>query len=160
MITGLYYYDFSIDRGVIVNLTGTTRDSTSVVLSWTAPPCPNGRITGYIVYYRTTNYSQSSPISSSGYSSSIKISSDLSISEVIDNLISSETYAFHVRAFFNESEPGLVSQELLLELNSQVTLDEADIQAVLNQISTSSRELTIGLPSLEALASAGITNVQ
>ena len=148
------------DRGIVEDFVGTTRNATSIVISWNSPPCPNGLIRGYLVYYRVSNYTQASPIDSSGYASVIKESTDLSISFVINGLTPSETYAIHVRAFFNESEPGLADQEILLQLNSQVTLDTVELQAVLNRVSTGSRELTIGLPSASALEAAGIANIE
>ena len=101
---------------------GTTRSATSVVLSWDAPPCPNGPIAGYYVYYRQANITQPIPIDSSQYTSFKKLSTDLSISTIIYNLTPGKNYSFHVRAFNNESEPGLVDQEILV-------LNEADAQA-------------------------------
>ena len=151
---------FFLDRGVIINLIGTTRNATSVVLSWDAPPCPNGLIVGYHVYYRLANYTQSVPIDSSQYASSTILSRDLSISKIIFDLTPGQNYSFHVRAFYNESEPGLVDLEIVLKLNSLIVLDEADIQAIQDRINPGSRDLLIGLPSLQALESIGITNVQ
>ena len=139
---------------------GTTRNATSVVLSWDAPPCPNGPIAGYYVYYRQANITQPIPIDSSQYTSSKKLSTDLSISTIIYNLTPGKSYSFHVRAFNNESEPGLVDQEILVKLDSLIILNEADAQAVQDQINKGSRELLLGLPSIQALSSIGVNNVK
>ena len=143
-----------------MNLTGIARDATNVLLSWRAPLCPNGPIIGYYVYYRRTNYTQQKPIDSARYSALMIFSRNTSISTVIGGLSVAETYAFHVRAvFYNSSVSGLVDKEILVTLSSQIILEEADLQLVVSKIKTGSRGLTIGLPSLQALESVGITNI-
>ena len=58
-----------VDPGVIVNLRGITDDGSSVRLSWDAPPCPNGPLTGYNIYYRQSTFIQNGAyIDSRGYS--------------------------------------------------------------------------------------------
>lgn len=150
---------YYIVRGAIVNLTGTTRNATSIILQWSAPPCPNGPIVGYHVYYRKGNHTQSKPISSLEYVSIFKNFSSISSSMIIDNLTSSETYTFHVRALSEENEPGLVDTEVAIKLDSQLTLGDELLQAVFDGVQSGSTHLTIGLPSQQALASIGITNI-
>ena len=145
---------------MIINLIGTTRNATSVVLSWNAPPCPNGLIAGYHVYYRLANYTQSVPIDSSQYASSTILSRDLSISKIIFDLTPGQNYSFHVRAFYNESEPGLVDLEILIDINSQIDLNGTILQSVISRFSAGSRKVIIGLPSAVELSSLGITSIQ
>ena len=91
----------------------------------------------------------------------VKLSRNNTVFTIIEGFIPAETYAFHVRALSsNNSEPGLVSEEILITLSSQVVLEEEDLQAVVSRIKGGSRDLTIGLPSLLALESVGITNVE
>lgn len=158
-----YIISFAIIvRGAVLNLTGIVRNSTSVVIQWRAPLCPNGQINSYRVYYRKTNATQSLPIhSNSEYSSIVINSSNLVISTIVDGLASLETYAFHVRALSIENEPGLVDAEILITLSSlQISLVGGDLEDVVNRVSVGATELTIGLPSTELLATIGITNIQ
>ena len=153
-------YDFQpSDRGAVANLVGVSRDAASVIISWDAPPCPNGPIRGYHVYYRRANYTQSKPIISSGYNSVLIRSRNASLALVIDGLTLGQCYSFHVRGFNNEFSPGRVDRELLVKIKSQVALVNSDLQSVLSRVSASSHQLVIGLPSSAALMSfIGITN--
>lgn len=140
-------------------MTGTTRDATSVVLQWTAPPCPNGPIIGYHVYYRKANHTQTGPITSSQYTPVFKNFTAISSSIIINDLTSSESYAFHVRALSEDDEPGLADTEVVIKLDSQLALGDELLQAVFDGVQVGSTHLTIGLPSQQALASIGITNI-
>ena len=154
------FIETSSDPWAIANLTGIARDATHVLLSWKSPPCPNGPIIGYNVYYRRINHTQLVPIDSTGYSVFVKLSRNSVVSTIIEGFTPAESYAFHVRALSsNNSEPGLVSGEILITMSSQVVLEEEDLQAIVSRIKGGSRDLTIGLPSLLALESVGITNV-
>ena len=155
-----YMYFFLLVRGVVINLMGTTRNATSVVLSWDAPPCPNGPIAGYYVYYRQANSIQSLPIDSSQYSSCKKLSTDRSISKIINNLTPEERYSFHIRAFYNDSEPGLVDQELSIKINAVFSISETDFNSVIDRVNIRSQDVIVGLPTVSELSSVGITNIQ
>ena len=130
------------------------------MLSWSVPLCPNGPITGYYVFYRRAESTQSIPISSSRYSSSLIRSNELPVFISINGFTLGQTYSFHVRAFSNEMDPGLANKEILLTLSSQVSLNNTDdLQSVLSRVAASSQTLLIGLPSSSQLASIGITNI-
>ena len=149
------------ERGEIVNLRATTRNSSTILVSWNAPPCPNGPITGYHIYYRLSNYTQSSPINSSGYEWIVKETTDQSLSMIIDGLVAGETYSIHIRAFFDENEIGRADQEVLVTLSTAIVLEEEVLQAVVSRVNVGSRDLNIGLPSVSALlGSQGITNIE
>ena len=149
------------ERGEIVNLRATTRNSSTILVSWNASPCPNGPITGYHIYYRLSNYTQSSPINSSGYEWIVKETTDQSLSMIIDGLVAGETYSIHIRAFFDENEIGRADQEVLVTLSTAIVLEEEVLQAVVSRVSVGSRDLSIGLPSVSALlGSQGITNIE
>jgi len=83
-----YYYTFT-DSAPVVGLEGTTRDSTSIVLSWDAPLCPNGVITGYYIYYRISN--------------TLVVNRNVE-ERFIDDLHPGVTYDFTVLAFNEEGE--------------------------------------------------------
>ena len=129
------------------------------MLSWSVPLCPNGPITGYYVFYRRAESTQSIPISSSRYSSSLIRSNELPVFISINGFTLGQTYSFHVRAFSNETNLGLADVELILTQSTQILLNSNDFQSVLSRVAASSQTLLIGLPSSSQLASIGITNI-
>ena len=130
------------------------------MLSWSVPLCPNGPITGYYVFYRRAELTESiRTISSLGYSSSLIHSNELSVLIFIGGFTLGETYSFHVRAFSNETNLGLADVELILTQSTQILLNSNDFQSVLSRVAASSQTLLIGLPSSSQLASIGITNI-
>ena len=77
----------------------TPLDSTKLLVSWVAPPCPNGPISGYAVLYRQANRTQSIEIRSSMYAN-ISVDED-SRYVIIPSLVTGRNYTVHVRAFTN-----------------------------------------------------------
>ena len=114
------------DPGPIMKLEGTTQDSTSIVLSWEGPTCPNGVITGYYIYYRISNTIQSQPINSTGYTEERLISNERDVTYSLTDLRPGENYTIHVRAFTiddNDTELiGMADTEILVELNDYLHL--------------------------------------
>lgn len=151
---------------MVADFKGTSRDSTSIVLEWNTPPCPNGPpVNNYYIYYRKANVAlSSSNIDESLYTRLMKVSDEQDISMIVDGLTPSESYSFHVRAFREENNTGYVDREIVIKINSQINLTEISSSSgdplVLGIVSEGSQAFTIGLPSTEALASVGITNIQ
>ena len=107
----------------------TTLNSTSLLLRWVAPDCPNGPISGYRVYYRQANSTQTGTISSTGYIT-------LTVNEtsftdnttrrfaIISSLRSLRNYTIHVRAltYYNgDTLLGNADIELMEMLDTDTT---------------------------------------
>ena len=101
------------------NLAVTPLDSTRLLVSWEPPPCPNGPISGYTVFYRQANSTQSVNISSSTYA-------NISLDEnrrfvIIPSLVSGRSYTVHVRAFTNYNG-SVLSGDADTELLTRLTI--------------------------------------
>ena len=107
----------------------TTLNSTSLLLRWVSPDCPNGPISGYRVYYRQANSTQMGTIDSTGYTT-------LTVNEtsftdnttrrfaIISSLRSLRNYTIHVRAltYYNgDTLLGNADIELMEMLDTDTT---------------------------------------
>ena len=121
--------NFSLpDPGEIVNLTGTTRNASSIVIAWDAPPCPNDVITGYKVYYTYENISQPLKYIQRHSSHTVKefLSRKKRVVYDITNITLGEKYYIHVRAF-SVNNNGLIREgvavyQTVITLNEQLAL--------------------------------------
>lgn len=132
-----------LDPDAVDHLTTTTRDSSSILVQWESPACPNGPITGYYVYYTIGTQNQTVPISSVGYD-------NLTTSQTvvaITGLIATQSYLIHVRAFTDIAGMLLVGEadkEILQVLNTTIELPVAEVLPV-----TSVSTITLQLPNPE-----------
>ena len=154
LLTNNYYY-YIADPGAVEDLNGLSQSSTSVLITWSFPPCPNGEITGYIVYYRETNATQYSNIDSTDYSRSEIIPVTY---YVINNLTPNSRYAIHVRAVSNESIGEADVEINILSTNTIVLSDELFSQ--LDERSNLGTDYAeIGLLTSDNLGALGIRNI-
>ena len=150
----------------------TTLNSTSLLLTWEIPDCPNGPISGYGVYYRQANSTQTGTIDSTGYTM-------LTINEtsfidgatrrfaIISSLLSLKNYTIHVRAltYYNGSTLlGNADVELMEMLDTETTASFIPMTVVIDGVERPSvipGAYTIDsvLPSREALLANTTGNV-
>ena len=107
----------------------TTHNSTSLLLRWEIPDCPNGPISGYGVYYRQANSTQTGTIDSTGYT--MLTINETSFADgvtrrfaIISSLVSLKNYTIHVRAltYYNGSTLlGNADVELMEMLDTETT---------------------------------------
>ena len=139
----------------------TTLNSTSLLLTWEIPDCPNGPISGYGVYYRQANSTQTGTIDSTGYTM-LTINETSFIDDatgrfaIISSLLSLKDYTIHVRAltYYNGSTLlGNADVELMEMLDTEI--DGVEILSVIPGAYT----IESALPSREALLANTTGNI-
>ncbi len=150
-----FYNLVIIAPGVVEDLNAFAQTSTSMIVSWNNPLCPNGNIQSFIVYYRTSNLTQHPMISSVGYYNT----SVSSTHAVIDDLIPNNKYTVHVRAVSKDGINGEAGEEVLVQLTDIVTLPNAIISRLSEETKVGVDYIEIGLPTESDFDSIGIKNI-
>lgn len=133
--------------------------SDSVQLSWDHPPCPHDTIDHYRLYYTNGSEAQTPPISSIGYAVVTVPVESFSTVSVIRELFPGESYRFHVQAVSISDALGDIEREIVLTLSTAVVLNETQQQSIVQSLSSTISSFTFSLPSVEAFAAIGITNI-
>ena len=144
-----------IAPGVVEDLDAFAQTSTSIIVSWNNPLCPNGNIQSFIVYYRASNVTQSPNISSVGYYNT----SVASTHAVIEDLIPNNIYTIHVRAVSENGMNGEAGEEVLVRLTDIATLPNTIISRLSGETKDGVDYIEIGLPTESDFDSIGITNI-
>ena len=146
-----------VDPGVVRDLMIKTISTNSMLVQWSPPPCPNGPVTGYYIYYHLGSMPQSGNISSDGYRSVQSVSPRA----VINDLEPTSVYLVHVRAFYIDNsitflgEADTESVHRLDRLWTQVrdhVVDTSD-DTVQSPESVTSSSVVVQLPSVSSFGS-------
>ena len=152
-----------LDPGAITNLNGIAYNATSASLAWNSPPCPNGPVMGYNVYYRISDFAQTGTIDSTGYTNARILSNARLTTFVIGNLQPGSYYAFHVTAVYTDStgvREGESLTEILVEIEDQVILPPETIMELNDIVDTDTDNILIGLPRPDAFTGIGVDDIQ
>ncbi len=136
-----------------MNLTGTTKNATSLVIAWDSPPCPFGVITGNQIYYTTENVSHEQlDVENNNYTIREIISSRRSNAYDITGLVPMKRYNILIRAF-SDSGYGPVLDSIALVLDER----NNDV-GVVDTISVDQNSIAIMFPSITSLFSEELLN--
>ena len=140
----------------------TTLNSTSLLLRWEIPDCPNGPISGYGVYYRQANSTQTGTIDSTGYTMLSNSFADGATRRyaIISSLLSLKNYTIHVRAltYYNGSTLlGNADVELMEMLDTETNDDPEPVNPAMAK--PGAYTINSALPSREALVANTTGNV-
>ena len=159
---------FFVVPSYVEGLVGSTLDSSTIIISWTSPPCPNDYLIGYYIYYTMDSNGdqrRKAFFNSSEYTEGTLMDTSRQLRYIIRGLTPQNTYRIHVRAFSNSSVGSVdteISVELKISITAPVTITDNNGRPV-NVIDTSSSgisSLTFFLPTASALATAsGFTEV-
>ena len=163
----LSYYIFliTIVPGAVSDLSGLTKNTTSILVYWNPPSCPNGPVDGYYLYYRESNVSQYSAISSIGYNRTELIAANLTnLFHILGGLTPRESYAVHVRAVSNGSNGhflfGEADREILIQINDQIVLPQQALARLNTRKDIGDDYTVIGLPTESDLSAIGVHNIR
>ena len=168
IIMQILRYSFFVVPSYVEGLVGSTLDSSTIIISWTSPPCPNDYLIGYYIYYTMDSNGdqrRKAFFNSSEYTEGTLMDTSGQLRYRIRGLTPQNTYRIHVRAFSNSSVGSVdteISVELKISITAPVTVTGDDGRPI-NVIDTSSSgisSLTFFLPTASALATAsGFTEV-
>ena len=136
-----------------MNLAGTTKNATSLVIAWDSPPCPFSVITGHQIHYTTENISHEQlDDENNNYTTSEIISSRRSNAYHITGLVPMKQYNILVRAFSDSGHgPVLESIALILdERNNNI--------GVVDTTYVDQNSIAIMFPSITSLFSEELFN--
>ena len=141
----------------------TTLDSTSLLLRWEIPDCPNGPISGYGVYYRQANSTQTGTIDSTGYTMLSNSFADGATRRyaIISSLLSLKNYTIHVRAltYYNGSTLLGNADVELMEILDTETIYNPEQEPNPAMAKPGAYTINSALPSREALLANTTGNV-
>ena len=124
------------------------------MLSWEGPPCPNGVINGYYIYYTIIEIIQPQPIDSNGFLEERLISNERYVTYSLTDLRPGENYAIHVRAFTIDDNGteliGMADTEILVMLNRFIFVPSPN---------TGVDDTSFRLPSASDFGDIGIDNI-
>ena len=145
---------------------GTPQTSRSIVIFWRSPPCPNSFITGYYIYYRIGTNIQTGIINSQGYINRPLLSTEASLTYILEGLIPGQSYLIHVRAISRDSLVGEANNEIVVVIRSGIPVipltdsDGNPVQSADQSTSSFTSSLSVVLPTATAFAQAvGISNL-
>ena len=141
---------------------GTTRNASSIVIAWDAPPCPFGVIIGYRIYHTSLSTTQTSEnIQDTNYTVGELLSGQRELVYDITGISLGRSYFIHVRAFSIDSNSSMLLGAAMKEITVNVT-EELQLPQTFTATSTIEADhnsITVRLPGITSIMTDDLVEI-